>query len=130
MIEIIPGLPAHVAAFNATGKVTENDYINTIEPLCARIVKEFGTISYLLVINTSLGNYTPGAWIKDALLGFKYLSKWNRLAIVSNKKGIKEFTDIFGNLIPPKTKGFMMEELAEAKRWVSETMSIANPANN
>ena len=120
MIEIIPGLPPHVASFNATGKITENDYINTIEPMCAHIEKEFGKISYLLVINTSLNNYSAGAWIKDALLGFKYLSKWNRLAIVSEKKGIKEFTDFFGNFIPAKTKGFMMENLGEAKRWVSE----------
>jgi hypothetical protein len=119
MIEIIQGLPAHVAAFNATGKITEDDYFNTINPLCAKIVSEFGTISYLLVINTSLNNYSAGAWIQDALLGFKYLSKWNRLAIVSQKKGIKEFTDVFGNLIPPKTKGFMMEDLDAAKRWVA-----------
>lgn len=120
MIEILPELPPHVAAFNAIGKITENDYIDTIEPVCERIEKEFGKISYLLVINTSLKNYTAGAWIKDAMLGFKYLSKWNRLAIVSGKKGIKEFTDFFGNFIPAKTKGFMMEELTEAKRWVSE----------
>jgi len=120
MIEIIPELPAHVAAFNAIGKITENDYINTIEPVCAQIEKEFGKISYLLVINTSLSNYTAGAWIKDALLGFKYLSKWNKLAIVTRKKGIKEFTDFFGNFIPAKTKGFMMEDLEIAKRWVSE----------
>lgn len=120
MIEIIPGFPAHVAAFNATGKVTEDDYINTINPLCEKIVKEFGSISYLLVVNTSLKNYSIGAWIKDALLGFKYLSKWNRLAIVSEKKSIQEFTDFFGNFIPPKTKGFMMADIDAAKRWVAE----------
>ncbi len=120
MIEIINGLPAHVAAFNATGQVTEDDYIKTINPLCAKVVKEFGRISYLLVINTSLKNYTIGAWIKDGLLGLKYFMKWNRLAIVSEKKEILEFTDFFGKLIPPKTKGFLMDDIDAAKRWVSE----------
>ncbi len=120
MIEIIPGLPSHVAAFKATGKITEDDYFNTINPLCSKIVHEFGKISYLLVVDTPLSNYSIGAWIQDGLLGFRYLSKWNRLAIVSNTRGIKEFTDVFGNLIPPKTKGFLMSELEDAKRWVSD----------
>lgn len=118
MIEIIQGLPNHVAAFSATGKITEDDYFNTINPLVDEIVKKFGTVSYLLVINTALNNYSAGAWIQDALLGFKHLSKWNRLAIVSEKKSIKEFTNTFGNLIPPKTKGFLMTEIDDAKTWV------------
>ncbi|MDP4285629.1 MAG: STAS/SEC14 domain-containing protein [Bacteroidota bacterium] len=120
MIEIIKGVPEHVAAFNATGKITEDDYINIINPLVDKIDKDFGRINYLLVLNTSLSNYSIGAWIKDILLGFKYLSKWNKLAIVSKSKNIKDFTDFFGNLIPPKTKGFMMEEIEAAKTWVSE----------
>ena len=120
MIEIIHDLPAHVAGFRATGKITENDYIDIINPLVAKVEKEFGKISYLLVLNTALKNYSIGAWIRDGLLGFKYFTKWKRLAIVTEKKGIKDFTDFFGKLIPPKTKGFMMEEINAAKRWVSE----------
>lgn len=120
MIEIIHGLPSNVAAFNATGKVTEDDYINTIDPLVAKIEKEFGRINYLLVIHTSLKNYSIGAWIKDALLGLKYFMKWNRIAIVAEKKSIKDFTNFFGNLIPAKTKGFLMEDIDAAKQWVSE----------
>lgn len=120
MIEIIHGLPPHVAAFKATGTITEDDYIKIINPIVDKIDKDFGKISYLLVLNTSLYNYSIGAWIKDVVLGFKYLSKWSKLAIVTENKTIKDFTDFFGNLIPPKTKGFMMDDLEAAKRWVSE----------
>lgn len=120
MIEIIPGLPSNVAAFNAKGKITANDYNKTINPLVKKIEKEFGKINYLLVINTSLKNYTLGAWIKDALLGFKYFAKWNKLGIVSNKKSIKRFTDFFGRFLPSITKGFMMEDEVIAKRWIAE----------
>jgi stage II sporulation SpoAA-like protein len=120
MIETIPGLPSKVAAFNAIGKVTADDYNKTINPIVKKIEKEFGKINYLLVINTSLKNYTIGAWIKDALLGFKYFAKWNKLGIVSNRKSIKKFTDFFGKFLPSVTKGFMMEEEEIAKRWISE----------
>ena len=120
MIEIIPGLPKNVAAFNATGKITADDYKTIINPLVKKIAKEFGTINYLLVINTSLRNYTLGAWTKDAFLGLHYFPKWNKLGIVSEQKNIKEFTDFFGKFLPSVTRGFMMEDEQIAKQWISE----------
>ena len=120
MIEIINGLPPKVAAFRATGTITENDYINIINPLVEKVYKEFGKINYLLVLNTPLKNYTAGAWIKDALLGFIYFTDWNKIAIVSEKKSIKDFTDFFGKLVPGTSRGFMMEDLGMAEKWVSE----------
>ena len=120
MIEVIEGLPPHVAAFTASGKVNRDDYLNVIYPVVDTIYFDYGEINYLLVINTSLKKYTLGAWFRDALLGFIYFTDWNKLAIVSEKRSIKNFTDIFGKLIPAKTKGFMMEDLELAKKWISE----------
>ncbi|MEO6814261.1 MAG: STAS/SEC14 domain-containing protein [Ginsengibacter sp.] len=120
MIEIINGFPPTVAPFRATGTITENDYIQTINPLIDKIYKEYGKINYLLVINTPLNNFSAGAWIKDALLGFVYFTDWRKIAIVSDKESIKDFTNLFGKLIPGKTKGFMMKDLGIAEKWVSE----------
>ena|SRR5437868_13839484 len=120
MIEVIHGLPAYVTAFRATGVVTKNDYTTTINPLVKSVVTAFGEVSYMLVLNTTLNNYTMGAWIEDALLGLRYFSKWKKLAIVTEKNGIKNFTDIFGKLIPPQTKGFKMEDFSLAKKWISD----------
>lgn len=123
MIEVITGLPSYVAGFRATGKVTREDYQKTIYPLVDSIAKAFGKINYLLVIETQLSNYSAGAWIDDALLGLKYFSRWNRLAIVSHSDGIKKFTDVFGKLVPGETKGFKTEDLPIAKEWISKQRS-------
>jgi hypothetical protein len=120
MIEVIQGLPPFVAAFKANDVISGKDYDQTINPAVEKIYKEYGKINYLLVINTPLSNYSTEAWIKDALLGFVYFTDWKKMAIVSEKKGIKTFTDIFGCLIPGKTKGFMMDQLPEATEWISE----------
>ena len=120
MIEVIQGLPSHVTGFRATGKVTKDDYHNVINPYVKKVVTANGKVSYLLVLNTPLKNYTAGAWIEDALLGLRYFTKWNRLAIVTEKNGIKKFTDFFGKFIPAKTKGFKTENLSAAKEWVSQ----------
>ena len=120
MIETIQGLPPYVAAFNATGKITGKDYDEVINPLVSKIYKEQGKINYLLVLNTDLQNYSAEAWFKDALLGFVYFTEWKKIGIVSSQKKIKNFTDIFGKLIPGTTKGFMMEDLDVAKEWISQ----------
>jgi hypothetical protein len=120
MIEVIKGLPPYVAAFQADDVITGRDYDEIINPMVEKIYKEFGKINYLLVLNTSLGNYTVQAWIKDALLGFVYFTQWRKIAIVSKIDGVKTFTNVFGKLIPGQTKGFMMDQLAQAKEWVSE----------
>ena len=70
MIEVMKGLPPHVAPFIANGKITQDDYDHIINPMVDKIYKEFGKINYLLLLNTNLNNYSAGAWIKDALLGF------------------------------------------------------------
>ncbi len=120
MIEVITGLPAYVTGFRAVNKITSEDYQKIIYPLVDSVAKAFGKINYLLVVDTPLSNYTAGAWIDDAFLGFKYFTKWRKLAIVSKSDGIKKFTNVFGNLVPGETRGFKMEELAIAKEWVSK----------
>jgi len=120
MIEVIKGLPPYVAAFQANGVITGQDYDETINPMVEKIYKEFGKINYLLVINTTLDNYTVQAWIKDALLGFVYFTQWKKIAIVSDKPTIKKFTNLLGKLIPGETRGFMNNELPEAKEWISQ----------
>lgn len=120
MIEEIKGLPPSVAAFKATGKISRNDYEDVINPVVHHIYDQYGKINYLLLLDTPLKNYSAGAWFRDALLGFVYFTDWEKIAIVTDKKGIKRFTDIFGKLIPGDTKGFMMNDLEQAKKWISE----------
>ena len=120
MIEVIHGLPPYVTAFRATGVVTGDDYNKIINPRVKSVVTAFGKINYLLVLNTSLKNYTTGAWIEDALLGIRYFARWKKIAIVTEKDAIKKFTDTFGKLIPPQTRGFKMEDIGIANRWISD----------
>lgn len=120
MIEVIQGLPPYVAAFHATGIVTKDDYHKVINPLVQNIAASFGKINYFLVLNTPLKNYTIGAWIEDGLLGFRHYSKWKKLAIVTEKDSIKKFTNTFGIFIPCPAKGFKIEEMGIAKKWISD----------
>lgn len=118
MVEVLEGFPDHVAAFRATGKVTGRDYDEVINPLVANIYGRGEKISFLYLIDTPLANFTAGAWLKDAILGFVYFTEWRRIAIVSDNTGAKRFTNCFGHLVPGKYRGYILDDYDEAKIWV------------
>ncbi|MCT2561007.1 STAS/SEC14 domain-containing protein [Chryseobacterium herbae] len=117
MITIIPEAPENVAAFNATGEITREDFENLVIPHVKEKVDEFGELNYLLYLDTDLDKFTMGAWLQDALLGLKNLSKWNRAAIVTDKEAVQNFTDIFSVLMPGEFKSFPKENLYNALYW-------------
>ena len=117
MITIISEAPENVAAFNATGEVTKEDFENLVIPRVKQKVDQFNELNYLLYLDTDLDNFTMGAWLQDALLGLKNLTKWNRTAIVTNKEGVQNFTDIFSVLMPGEFKSFPKGNLYNALYW-------------
>src|SRR5437879_6956559 len=119
MIEIIPDLPPHVAAFRASGIVTKEDYEAILIPHVDYIHKTFGQINFLLWLDTDVSHYTMGAWVDDALVGMKHFTHWHKIAIVSHQEMVKKITNVLGHLIPGETRGFTVLELPEAIRWIS-----------
>jgi hypothetical protein len=67
MITIIPEAPENVAAFNATGEVTKEDFENLVFPRVKAKIEQFGELNYLMYLDTDLDNFTAGAWLEDAL---------------------------------------------------------------
>ncbi|HSZ72263.1 MAG TPA: STAS/SEC14 domain-containing protein [Cytophagaceae bacterium] len=125
MIQRISSLPDTMVGFRAVGEITREDYDEVVIPAVYEIVEKTGQLNYLLVIDTSLQNFTAGAWIKDAILGIKNLTKWHRAAIVTESAVIRKFTDFFSALIPGEFKGFSHEHLQEAIDWISSKESVS-----
>ncbi|WP_461452051.1 SpoIIAA family protein [Mucilaginibacter sp.] len=119
MLQFINDLPAHVVGIHAIGDVTKDDYEKVLLPRIDALVKEQGEINYLLVLETDVSNFSIAAWWEDLKLGFKNFTKWNRIAIVSDQKGVEWFSDAFRIMIPGKSKGFPLSELQDAVTWVS-----------
>lgn len=119
MLSILHDLPPHVVGVQASGVVSKADYEKVLLPALADLYNRTGAVSLLLQIETDLHNYTTGAWIEDIKSGFRYFTKWRKVAVVSRNTNIKAFTDTFGILLPGQYKGFLMADLVEAKRWVS-----------
>ncbi len=119
MLSIMHDLPPHVVGIRATGAVTRQDFEDVLKPALDSLVKRNGKINYLLLLETTVSNFTLGAWMDDFALGLKHYTHWNRIAIVTNEKLVEKFSDAFNFLVPGESKGFTLGELAAAKEWVS-----------
>lgn len=120
MIQHIDHLPSNLAGFKATGEVTEADFTDTVMPEVKALIEQTGKLNYLLVLDTSINNFTAGAWFKDAIMGIKHLTKWNRAAIVTDVEGIRTFTSVFSVLMPGEFRSFEHTDLQAAIDWASE----------
>lgn len=120
MIHFLENLPSNIVGFKATGEITEADFTETVMPKVKALIDKTDQLNYLLVLDTSIKNFTIGAWLKDVMMGIKHLTKWNRAAIVTDVEAIRNFTDFFSYLMPGEFKGFEHKDLQEAIDWVAE----------
>lgn len=120
MLQKINDVPSFVAGFRATGEVSKDDYESILVPEIERVDKQHGHIHFLMVLETPVKNFSVGAWMQDAWQGLKHYRGWKKVAIVTDEKGIEKFTDAFSAMIPGKAKGFTLNQLSEAKQWVTE----------
>ncbi len=119
MIQLINDVPRNMVGFLATGDVTERDFTGTVMPKVRELVERTGLLNYMLVLDTSVKNFTIGAWIKDALLGMKHLCHWNRSVIVTDVKSIARFTKIFSAIMPGEFRAYKHQDIIEAIEWAS-----------
>ena len=123
MISQIKEVPDNMVAFRTSGAVTREDFEKVVFPAVEEVVKRTGHLNYLLLLETDAGNFTPGAWLQDVLLGLKELFHWRRAAIVTDSESIIRFTHIFSVFAPGIYKGFLPNEFDQAVTWVSAPKS-------
>jgi hypothetical protein len=124
MITEIKNLPSNMVGFTASGEITEDDFNNVVLPRVKQTVESNNEINYMLVLDTSIKNFTAGAWMKDAAMGFKHLFKWNRAAIVTDVEAIATFNVGFSAIMPGEFKTFKHAEEQQAIDWVSGKIKL------
>lgn len=117
MITIIQDAPDNVAAFRANGQITKEDFENVVIPHVKAKVEIYDELNYLFHLDTKLKEFTVGAWMQDAWLGIKNLTKWNRCAIISDEESIHIFTENFSKIMLGEFKAFTTAQLGIAAKW-------------
>jgi hypothetical protein len=119
MIKKITDLPDNIVGFVGSGEISAADFENTVFPYIRNTVEKTGELNYVLVLDISFKNFSLIASFQNLWLAVKYLGKWNRGAIISNSKLIKEFADISNIMSSGEFKGFYHKDIFMAIDWVS-----------
>jgi SpoIIAA-like len=119
MIKQIKGLDENVAAFRVTGEVTRENYDDVILPVVDDIKNKYDHFNFLLIIDTSVKNYTTGAWFEDFLMSLKNITRFRRMALVSDSGFVDKLTHFVNVFAPGQYKSFHLNEEAEAMKWIS-----------
>ncbi|MCY1243134.1 hypothetical protein D3C87_61670 [compost metagenome] len=123
MIEQIHNLPDNMVGFRSSGEVTQDDF-KLVNTKVSELVQKTGKLNYLLYLENSPADFTFGAWIQDALLGIKNITKWNRAAIISDSEMVDKFTSFFSKIMPGEFKVFHKNDLERAIDWTSEKIDV------
>jgi hypothetical protein len=119
MIEPIPGLPGNVVGFVAEDEVTSEDYEQRLVPAIEQALATHDKIRLLYVLGSDFTGYSGGAMWEDGKLGMQHLTKWERIAVVSDHEWIRHAVNVLGYLIPGEVKAFALDARTEATAWVT-----------
>ena len=123
MIQQIHNLPDNMVGFRSSGEVTKEDF-EIVHEKVAKLVEKTDKLNYLLYLEDSPAGFTVGAWMSDALLGIKNITKWNRAAIISDSETIDKITAVFSKVMPGEFKVFQKNDLERAIDWTSEKIDV------
>lgn len=120
MLEPIDSLPDGVVGFVASGQVSRDDYEQRMIPAVEGVLADHDKARMLYVFGPEFTGFSGGAMWEDGKLGVEHLTKWEKMAVVSDEKWVRHAIDVVGYLIPAKVRTFTLDERDAATAWISE----------
>jgi SpoIIAA-like len=120
MIELIKGFPLQVVAVNCSGHVTRHDYEEVLIPAVEARLKAQEKVRIFYRIGPEFSGIDPGAVLEDMKVGFSHLSRWERIAVVTDVQWIRLAIKAFAFLIPGALRFFHVADEATARTWIAE----------
>jgi len=119
MVELEQPANSNVIIVNATGKITDDDYEDTLVPAIEAKLKEYDKIRLLYLLGEAYGGFEADAMWEDTKIGMKHLTDYEKIGLVTDEKWIRRSVKAFGFLMPGEVKLFSNDQLEEAKMWIA-----------
>ena len=118
MIEQLNSFPDNVLAFVCKGHVTKGDYDAVVVPAVMNLLKRQDKIRLYYETAADFAGYDPGAIWEDFKVGMEHLTRWERVAVVTDVEWIKQTMRFFSFLMPGAMRVFPASEAAQARAWI------------
>lgn len=117
MIRVLDHMPIGAIGFEATGKVTKEDYEGVLVPALTAAMEQ-GPVRLLYVLGEDFESYSPGAMWSDTRLWAGHRNAWERVAVVTDVDWVENGIKAFSWLMPGKIRVFDDDEVDKAKLWL------------
>ena len=121
MIEQLSGFPSNVVAVVCRGRVTKSDYDLVLVPAVLKAFRAHENIRLYYETGADFAGIDPGAIWDDFKVGMEHLTRWQRIAVVTDVEWIRHAVRFFSFLMPSTTKLFSQLEAAQAREWIAGT---------
>lgn len=121
MFKRIKNAPPHVIAFNAVGRINDQDYKKVLIPAIEYELDHEKYARVLMRFGPEFAGYTAQAIIDDTVFGLQHTKNFERLAVVTNVPWIRHAVALFRPLMSGRTRVFPLDEETEALRWIGTT---------
>lgn len=120
MIKVIEDMPVGTIGLEASGTVTDDDYRDVLEPVVEAAL-ERGKVRLMYVVDEH-SSYSLGAIWADTKVGFRDLTGWERVAIVTDIDWLEHAVKAFGWMVPGEVKVFDSDDVSDAKAWLAGSL--------
>ncbi|MGH6817140.1 MAG: STAS/SEC14 domain-containing protein [Methylovirgula sp.] len=118
MIEQLSDFPDNVLAFVCRGQVTRAEYRTVLEPAVKKALAQHDRVRLYYETATDFIGIDSGAVWEDFKVGMEHLTRWERVALVTDVGWIKHTMRLFSFLMPGTMKSFPTSEAARARSWI------------
>lgn len=123
MLRLIEELPDGVLGVEARGKVTADDYRDVLVPAIERLLARHAKARLLYVFHPEFDGFSGGAVWRDAQLGLRHFTDFERVAVVTDADWIQGLVKAFGFVVPGEVATFDYAEFDDARQWVGASRS-------
>jgi len=120
MIHTLENFPTNVIAFLCTGRVTKGDYDTVVIPTIAGALERHRKLRLYYQTTADFRMDSDAAW-EDFKVGVEHLTRWERIAVVTDVNWIRYAVLAFRFLLPGRIRVFSAAETAAARQWITSS---------
>jgi hypothetical protein len=118
VIEQLSNFPAYVVAIVCKGRVTKADYDAVLVPAVRDALEKHDKVRIYYEIAPDFSGFDPGAMWEDFRVGMEHLTRWERVALVTDVEWIKHTMQFFSFMMPGDMKAFPTSHADQARDWI------------
>ncbi len=118
MIKLLSGFSENVVAIACEGRVTRKDYDDVLVPAVIAALKGHEKVRLYYETTPQFAAIEAGAMWEDFRIGMEHLTRWERIAVVTDVEWIRYAVYAFGFLFPGIVRVFSYGEASIARAWI------------